>query len=77
MISVVPKTPQQENTMNDEIDLEGAINSIGSDFKKAKVESFKAKAKEIMKKRDEAAKTVKLADMELEKLIADTKAGLV
>lgn len=64
-------------TNGTDLDFDAIINSITADFKKAKGESFKAKAKAIMDERDEAAKTARLAEVKLEKLMADFRAGLV
>lgn len=55
---------------------EDIIKSVEADFKKAQTESLKAKAKDILKRRAEAEKTVKLCDLELKKLFEDAEAGL-
>lgn len=53
------------------------LKSIEADFKKAQTESLKAKAKDILKEKAEAEKTVRLCDLKLKKLFEDSEAGIL
>ena len=51
------------------------LKSIEADFKKAQTESVKAK--DILKEKAEAEKTVRLCDLKLKKLFKDFEAGIL
>lgn len=53
------------------------INSVLSDLKKGEKESVKAKLKAIMIKRNEAEKTIRLLDLEADKLVEDFNNGVL
>jgi multidrug resistance efflux pump len=52
------------------------LAQIEADLKKSKTEAFKAKLKELVKKRDEAQKAVNLVSLEIDKALDEFEAGL-
>lgn len=58
-------------------DNDSLLVSVQSELKKAERESVKAKLKEILKKRNEAEKTIRSLDLEAKKLVDDFNAGIL
>lgn len=69
-----------ENTKNDtnkNDSVESLLSQVENDLKKADRESVKGKLKEILKKRREAEKTIRLLDLEASKLVEDFNSGVL
>lgn len=52
------------------------LKQIENDLTKAKTDAFKAKLKDLVKKRDEAQKALNLANREIEVALDEFEAGL-
>ena len=52
------------------------LASVSNDLRKSEKESIKAKLKEILKKKLEAEKTIRLLDLEARKIVDDFNAGI-
>jgi gamma-glutamyl:cysteine ligase YbdK (ATP-grasp superfamily) len=58
-------------------DTDNLLSSVQSELKKAERESVKAKLKEVLKKRNEAEKTIRMLDLEAKKLVDDFNNGVL
>lgn len=52
------------------------LSQVSSELKKAERDAVKGKLKEILKKRSEAEKTIRLLDLEAKKIVDDFNNGL-
>lgn len=62
------------NTLDRE---ESLLSQVQSDLKKSEREAVKAKLKDILKKRNEAEKTIRVLDLEAKKLVEDFNNGVL
>jgi len=63
------------NTKNDTVD--NLLSQVEGELKKGEREAVKGKLKEILKKRREAEKTIRLLDLEASKLVQDFNDGVL
>lgn len=52
------------------------ISQVEGELRKSERDAVKAKLKDILKKKVEAVRTVRLMDLEMEKIIADFNSGI-
>lgn len=57
--------------------VENLLSQVEGELKKGERESVKGKLKEILKKRREAEKTIRLLDLEASKLVEDFNNGVL
>lgn len=69
------ETTKNDSNKNDSV--ENLLSQVENDLKKADRESVKGKLKEILKKRREAEKTIRLLDLEASKLVEDFNSGVL
>jgi ElaB/YqjD/DUF883 family membrane-anchored ribosome-binding protein len=64
--------------MSDNVDtVESLLSQVEGELKKGERESVKAKLKDILKKRRESEKTIRLLDLEAKKLVEDFNNGVL